>query len=53
MQLENIQIYIYLYFNNIFKRVKIVYYVPRRIMRIITRQATMLAGDRTQGKVEA
>ena len=25
----------------------IVYYVPRRIMRVITRPATMLAGDRS------
>ena len=31
----------------------IVYYVPRRIMRVITRRATMLAGDRSQGVVEA
>ena len=27
----------------------IVYYVPRCIMRVITRRATMLAGDRSQG----
>ena len=25
----------------------IVYYVPRRIMRVITRRTTMLAGDRS------
>ena len=31
----------------------IVYYVPRRIMKVITRRATMLAGDRTQGIAEA
>ena len=31
----------------------IVYYVSRRIMRVITRRATMLAGDRSQGVVEA
>ena len=31
----------------------IVYYVPRRIMRVITRRATMLAGDRSQGVAEA
>ena len=31
----------------------IVYDVPRRIMRVITRRATMLAGDRSQGVVEA
>ena len=30
----------------------IVYYVPRRIMRVITRRATMLAGDRSQGVIE-
>ena len=31
----------------------IVYYVPGHIMRVITRWATMLAGDRSQGIVEA
>ena len=31
----------------------LVYYVPRRIMRVITRRATMLAGDQSQGVVEA
>ena len=31
----------------------IVYYVPRRIMRVMTRRATMLARDRSQGVVEA
>ena len=31
----------------------IVYYVPRRIMRVIMRRATMLAGDRSQGVAEA
>ena len=31
----------------------IVYYVPRRIMRVITRRATMVAGDRSQGVAEA
>ena len=31
----------------------IVYYVSRRIMRALTRRATMLAGDRSQGIVEA
>ena len=30
----------------------IVYYVPRRIMRVITRRATMLA-DRSRDKAEA
>ena len=30
----------------------IVYYVPRRIMRVITRRATMPAGDRSQGVAE-
>ena len=29
----------------------IVYYVPRRIMRVIIRRATMLAGDRSQGAI--
>ena len=29
----------------------IVYYVPRRIMRVITRRATMLAGDRSRGSI--
>ena len=31
----------------------IVYYVPRRTMRVIVRLATMLAGDRSQGVVDA
>ena len=31
----------------------IVYYVSRRIMRIFTRRATILAGDRSQGVAEA
>ena len=31
---------------------KIVYYVPRRTMRVNARRATMLAGDRSQGVVE-
>ena len=31
----------------------IVYNVPRRIMRVITRRATMLAGDRSQGVIAA
>ena len=31
----------------------IVYYVPRRIIRVITRRATMLAGDRSRDKAEA
>ena len=30
----------------------IVYYVPKRIMRVITRRATMLAGGRSQGIVQ-
>ena len=30
----------------------LVYYVPRRIMRVITRRVTMLAGNRSQGKTE-
>ena len=29
----------------------IVYYVPRRTMRIIERRATMLAGDRSRGVI--
>ena len=29
----------------------IVYYVPRRMMRVITQQATMLAGDRNRGAI--
>ena len=29
----------------------IVYYVPRRIMRVITRRETILAGDQSQGIV--
>ena len=29
----------------------IVYYVPRRIMRLIERRATMLAGDRSRGPI--
>ena len=32
---------------------EIVYYVPRRIMRVITRWATMLAGDRSRDDAEA
>ena len=32
---------------------EIVYYEATRIMRVITRRATMLAGDRSQGVVEA
>ena len=36
----------------IVKKRIIVYYVPRRIMRVITRRATMLARDRSQGVVE-
>ena len=41
--------------NQIFFRVTylIVYHVPRRIMRVITWRATMLAGDRSQGVAEA
>ena len=31
----------------------IVYYVPRRTMRVIACRATMLAGDRSQGVIEA
>ena len=31
----------------------IVYYVSRRTMRVIARRATMLAGDRSQGVLEA
>ena len=31
----------------------IVYYVSRRIMRVITRRATMLAGDRRRDEAEA
>ena len=38
-------------FFNVF--VSKVYYVPRRTMRVIARRATMLAGDRSQGVVEA
>ena len=30
----------------------IVYYVPRRAMRVIARRVTMLAGDRSQGVAE-
>ena len=30
---------------------KIVYYVPRRTMRFIARQATMLEGDRSRGAI--
>ena len=30
---------------------EIVYYVPRRTMRIIARRATMLAGDRSRGAI--
>ena len=33
-------------------KILIVYYVPRRTMRVIARRATMLAGDRSQGVVE-
>ena len=29
----------------------IVYYVPRRIMRVVMRRATMLAGDRSRGVI--
>ena len=29
----------------------IIYYVPRRIMRVITRRATMPAGDRSRGAI--
>ena len=36
-----------------FVNYKIVYYVPRRIMRVITRRATMLAGDRSRGAISA
>ena len=43
-----------IYFFLILKRLSIiVYYVPRRIMRVITQRATMLTGDRSQGVVEA
>ena len=31
---------------------EIVYYVPRRTMRVIARRATIIAGDRSQGVVE-
>ena len=31
--------------------IEIVYYVPRRIMRVIKRRATMLAGDRSRGAI--
>ena len=31
--------------------VLIVYYVPRRIIRVITRRPTMLAGDRSRGAI--
>ena len=44
------------YYNleSIFEKfILLVYYVPRRIMRVITRRATMLAGDRSQSIVEA
>ena len=37
----------------IFCEIVIVYYVPRRIMRVIKRRATMLAGDRSQDVIEA
>ena len=30
---------------------EIVYYVPRRTMRVIARRATMLAGDRSRGVI--
>ena len=33
------------------RRKAIVYYVPRRIMRVITRRATMLAGDRSRDAI--
>ena len=46
-----------LFFNyypqDLIEKYIIVYYVPRRIMRVITRRATMLAGDRSQGVAEA
>ena len=35
------------------ERIIIVYYVPRRIMRVISQRATMLAGDQSQGVGEA
>ena len=31
----------------------LVYYAPRCIMRVITRRATMLAGDRSPGVIES
>ena len=39
-------------FINVVGSITIVYYVPRLTMRVITRQAIMLAGDRSQGVVE-
>ena len=38
--------------RNLLQQHVIVYYVPRRIMRVITRRATMLAEDRSQGGAE-
>ena len=35
------------------KIAELVYYVPRRIMRVITRRATMLAGNRSRDEAEA
>ena len=37
--------------NNLFEVTVIVYYVPRHIMRVITRRATMPAGDRSRVKI--
>ena len=34
-------------------KVIIVYYVPRRIMRVVTRRARMLAGDRSRGAISS
>ena len=39
------------YANQNDDEITIVYYVPRRIMRVITRRATMLAGDQSRGKI--
>ena len=39
------------YLKNVVFKV-IVYYVPRRIMRVITRRATMLAGNRSRDKAK-
>ena len=33
------------------EHIGIVYYVPRRTMRVIARLATMLAGDRSRGAI--